>query len=372
MNFFLLLLTIQLFINLFFISRSESSLQQDKLLKLYVLIAGLSVFSKFIIHINESHPNLILTLSSTFAFVALSHLYIRCVVTKKVISPKTIGLHMIPFLFSMLFFLTEIVIMLFIPHIQNHKAVENLSQFALYFRLILLAVYFIADLYYIHKVSDKSAYFSFKTDKVLVSIFMLNKFVLILVITGSVLYDFNFLSFFGLSQNVVISSVIMYYKVFVPYQDKIAEQQRLLKELIFTKETKEAKTKYSKVEHDDEKLKSFVHIIETYLDNEKPYLDMDFTFDQLSEGTGIHKHDLSYALNQHLNINFYQLINHKRIGYFLEHIHEIETEGKSILSLAFESGFNSKSTFNKYFKLHTHVSPSEYIKNKENEAVKIS
>jgi len=107
------------------------------------------------------------------------------------------------------------------------------------------------------------------------------------------------------------------------------------------------------------------------LEKDRPYLDMDLTFDQLSEETGIGKHHLSYVLNQHLNTNFYQLINYRRVDYFLEHIHEIETEGKSILELAFESGFNSKSTFNKYFKLHTGTSPSDYIKNRENNLVNI-
>lgn len=371
MEFFLLLITLQLFINLFFISRSESKLKQDKLLRLYVLIAGISVFSKFLLLVNESSPNLLGTLSSTFAFVALTHLYIRCVVRKQTIHNRTLFLHLIPFLFSIILFLSEMVIILFISDMKGHKVIVQLSQIALIARCVLPALYLMADLYYILGSADRKSYFSFKTDNILVGIFMINKLVLLVVIVGS-LYHINTLSFLAFLLNVVISSIIMYYKVFVPYQDKISEQQRLLKELIFTRETKEVKAKYSKVEYDDEKLISFVNIIESYLENGKPYLDMDLSFDQLSEETQINKHDLSYVLNQHLNTNFYQLINFKRIEYFLAHIQAIETEGKSILGLAFESGFSSKSTFNKYFRLHTNMSPSEYLKSKENMMVEIS
>lgn len=370
MEFFLLLITLQLFINLFFISRSKSGLMQDKLLKMYILIAAISVFSKFVLLVNENVPNLLVTVSSTFAFAALTHLYIRCVVTKKEISNKTILLHLLPFLFSIVLFIGEVFIIFFFPQLKNHGTVLLISSFALYFRLVSLVVYVFADIYYVFKTADKRPFFSFKTDKVLVAVFILNKVVLALIITASLL-DYNVFSFLAFLQNLVISSLIMYYRVFLPYQHKIAEQQQLLKELIFKNKMDEVKPKYQKVGYDTEKLQAFVSTLEIYLENDRPYLDMDLTFDRLSEDTGISKHDLSYVLNQHLNTNFYQLINYKRVDYFLEHIHEIETEAKSILELAFESGFNSKSTFNKYFKLHTGTSPSDYIKNRENNLVNI-
>ena len=309
MKFFLLLITLQLFINLFFISRSQSGLKQDKLLKLYILIAGISVFSKFIVLATENTANLLVTVSSTFAFAALTHLYIRCVITKEEISNRTTFFHLLPFLFSILLFFGEIIIIFFIPEIKNHKAVLVVSQFALYFRLLSLVVYLIADLFYIVRFSDKKQYFSFKTDKVLVAVFIANKLVLAVLITSSLL-DFNVFSFLAFLQNLIISSLIMYYKVFVPYQDKIAEQQRMIKEFLFKKEVEQAKPKYNKVVYDADKLQVFVNTVENYLESGKPYLDMDLTFDRLSEETGINKHDLSYVLNQHLNTNFYQLINY--------------------------------------------------------------
>lgn len=370
MDFFLLLITLQLFVNLFFISRSKNGLMQDKLLKLYILIAGISVFSKFVLLVNENVPNLLVTVSSTFAFAALTHLYIRCVVTKQKINNRTILLHLLPFLFSIVLFIGEIIIIFFIPELKNHEAVLVVSRFALYFRLVSLVVYVFADMYYVFKSSDKRPFFSFKTDKVLVAVFIVNKVLLALIITAGLL-DYNVFSFLAFLQNLIISSLIMYYRVFLPYQHKISEQQQLLKELIFKSEMDEVKPKYQKVGYDAEKLQAYMGTLEVYLENGRPYLDMDLTFDRLSEDTGINKHDLSYVLNQHLNMNFYQLINYKRVDYFLEHIYEIETEGKSILELAFESGFNSKSTFNKYFKLHTGTSPSDYIKNRENILVKI-
>ena len=257
MEFFLLLITLQLFINLFFISRSKSGLIQDKLLKLYVLIAAISVFSKFVILVNENVPNLLVTVSSTFAFAALTHLYIRCVVTKNKISNRTILLHLLPFLLSIVLFVGEIIIILFKPEFKNHELVLLVSSFALYFRLVSLVAYLFADIYYIFKTTDKKPFLSFKTDKVLVAVFIANKFVLAALITASI-FQYNVFSFLAFLQNLVISSLIMYYRVFLPYQHKIAEQQQLLKELIFKSRMDEVKPKYQKIGYDAEKLQTYV------------------------------------------------------------------------------------------------------------------
>ncbi|MFM8912794.1 MAG: helix-turn-helix domain-containing protein [Flammeovirgaceae bacterium] len=60
-------------------------------------------------------------------------------------------------------------------------------------------------------------------------------------------------------------------------------------------------------------------------------------------------------------MNFNDFVNHYRIKALLHRIEEGEHTIQTLLSLAFECGFNSKSTFNRAFKRATLLNPKEYI-----------
>ena len=63
-------------------------------------------------------------------------------------------------------------------------------------------------------------------------------------------------------------------------------------------------------------------------------------------------------------MNFNDFVNKYRINAFLQKIAEGEHNIQTFLSLAFECGFNSKSTFNRAFKRATSLNPKEYIEKK--------
>lgn len=95
-----------------------------------------------------------------------------------------------------------------------------------------------------------------------------------------------------------------------------------------------------------------------YFEESKLFLRTDISLDLLSEKTGIPKHHLSRLFNLKMGKNFYQVISEYRIKYAEERIKE--DSNLTIESLAYECGFNSKSSFNKYFKKYTNYSPSMY------------
>ncbi|WP_375560005.1 helix-turn-helix domain-containing protein [Bernardetia sp. OM2101] len=74
-------------------------------------------------------------------------------------------------------------------------------------------------------------------------------------------------------------------------------------------------------------------------------------------------HDLSWLLNTVYQKTFYDFVNEFRLKEFLSKIESQEYKQKTILALALEAGFNSKSTFNKVFKSTMQTTPSLYIKN---------
>lgn len=104
-----------------------------------------------------------------------------------------------------------------------------------------------------------------------------------------------------------------------------------------------------------------------FMETERPYLDEELSLQKLSLLVNISAHRLSEVINQDLNTNFYRLINAYRVEEVKRKLRNPEFDKYSILGIAFESGFNSKSTFNKIFKEETGMTPSEFKKSGSSE-----
>ena len=61
--------------------------------------------------------------------------------------------------------------------------------------------------------------------------------------------------------------------------------------------------------------------------------------------------------------NFYYLINEYRVGEVKKRLKNPKYKNLTILAIAYDSGFNSKSAFNTIFKDMTGLTPSQYLKN---------
>ncbi len=102
------------------------------------------------------------------------------------------------------------------------------------------------------------------------------------------------------------------------------------------------------------------------VEKEKLYLNHKFTLNELSDKSGIPHHNISQILNEHLDKNFYNFINEYRIQEFKEQVLNPKNKNYSILAIAFDCGFNSKSSFNRIFKEMTGQTPSQYIDSTNN------
>ncbi|WP_407534306.1 helix-turn-helix domain-containing protein [Elizabethkingia miricola] len=95
------------------------------------------------------------------------------------------------------------------------------------------------------------------------------------------------------------------------------------------------------------------------------FRNYDLTLDLLSAQTSINKYQISEMLNGYKHKSFYSYINEYRIEYFKHIVNKAieKDEDINFLSLAYEAGFKSKSSFNRYFKEINGETPSEYYKN---------
>lgn len=99
------------------------------------------------------------------------------------------------------------------------------------------------------------------------------------------------------------------------------------------------------------------------MEKEKPYLDGDLNLLKLSDLIQINAHQLSYLLNTGFNENFFHFVNKYRVEYAKELLLDDSQKKLSMVGIAFESGFNSKTAFNTIFKKMTEMTPSEFKKN---------
>ena len=98
------------------------------------------------------------------------------------------------------------------------------------------------------------------------------------------------------------------------------------------------------------------------MQEEKLYTDVELTLQNLSERLGISSSYLSRIINEKESKNFFEFVNAFRVQDVKDKLVDKEYGHYSILGIALESGFKSKSTFNTVFKKLTGQTPSSYQK----------
>lgn len=97
------------------------------------------------------------------------------------------------------------------------------------------------------------------------------------------------------------------------------------------------------------------------MEQDKLYLNPELNLPLLAQHTQLPQKTISAVLNQHLQKSFNEFVNEYRIATFKEKIAAAQQEQFTILSLAFDSGFNSLPTFQRAFRNNTGMSPREYM-----------
>jgi AraC-like DNA-binding protein len=120
-------------------------------------------------------------------------------------------------------------------------------------------------------------------------------------------------------------------------------------------------TKYQNSALDENVVSLIYKELVVLLDEKKPYINPDLKLSELADMLNVHPNNLSQVINSVTNKSFYDLINERRIGEFLHRVTLPENKKYTLLTLAFECGFNSKASFNRNFKKIVGKSPSDYL-----------
>lgn len=122
------------------------------------------------------------------------------------------------------------------------------------------------------------------------------------------------------------------------------------------------KTKKKKELLDEDEVKMYSARLLKHIEEAKPYLDPDLSLRSLAGQIDIHPNQLSWLLNESMGKNFNEFINHYRVEAFKKISKDPSKAHITLIVLAYESGFNSKTVFNTYFKKETGLTPKQFLK----------
>jgi AraC-like DNA-binding protein len=97
------------------------------------------------------------------------------------------------------------------------------------------------------------------------------------------------------------------------------------------------------------------------MSKQKLFTESELTLAALAKTLDVHPNHLSQVINSYEGKNFYDFINFHRVEEFKRLAPRPDNQNYTLLSMAYECGFNSKTSFNRNFRKVTGISPSEYL-----------
>lgn len=138
-------------------------------------------------------------------------------------------------------------------------------------------------------------------------------------------------------------------------KEEMQEAEEVETAAVSMKESKTVKTGFN-----TERIRELVDKITVLMDREKLYQEADLTLHELAGKLQVPTYQVSQALNEGMKKNFYDLVNGHRVEEAKRLLLDSKNRNYTILSVGFEAGFNSKTTFNTVFKKFTGLTPTAF------------
>jgi AraC-like DNA-binding protein len=131
-------------------------------------------------------------------------------------------------------------------------------------------------------------------------------------------------------------------------------------EIKINRDDRKESEKYSKSGLKEKQAQAYLEKLISFVEEKKPYLDRNLSIQDLSNSTGISRHHITQVLNAKHKKNFFTFINEYRVTEVIARFNDHKNDNFTILAIAYDAGFNSKTTFNSIFKSQTGITPSAY------------
>ena len=124
----------------------------------------------------------------------------------------------------------------------------------------------------------------------------------------------------------------------------------------------EERAKYESSTLTTDEAQSYLDALQQLMETEKIFRDPNVKLADIAEKLNIQERHLSQIVNEHIGTNFKDYLNGLRIDEAKTLLSLTNGSSKTVLEVLYEAGFNSKSVFNRTFKKHTGMTPTEFKK----------
>lgn len=129
-------------------------------------------------------------------------------------------------------------------------------------------------------------------------------------------------------------------------------------QLIETKNTTQEKPVVVAVDHSQD----VIERIRQGMEVQHLYLKHTLNIEEFAKQVGIHYREVSAIINKHFDTNFFEFVNSYRVNKAKEMLLDPKFSDTTILEILLESGFNSKSSFHRFFKRYVGMSAADFRK----------
>ncbi len=350
--------------------KKRSNLFPNIFLGIFIGVVTLQVFIKLqgsSFQSNFMSPVYFILYYLPYLYGPLVYLYIKKSVSEQFDLNLKMVLHLIPFIISILIVLISGYKIIDLFDFINIDAYNILDTA---FQIIILSAYIIAGKKLLSSKTSKAKTNIGSFDPVK----WFNNFTNVVWITGIsliilftlVFYNVEFMSIkFDNSSIAFLLLPLMIY--WISYNALVNPELFINRNTAAIARPRETKfIKYQKNQLTDDEIENIIVKLNAFIVGEKGYMNPELTLDVLSKTVNIPRHHISQAINLRLNINFNDYINLQRLENVKKELLNPSKQHYTIAAIAFESGFNSISTFNEAFRKNTSMTPSEYKKSRLN------
>jgi adenylate cyclase len=171
-------------------------------------------------------------------------------------------------------------------------------------------------------------------------------------------------AFKWVEQAIENNSSLLFIRYVDPIVNALKKDSRydVFKKTIFQTDKLEGSTKQKTALLNATKSAEYSTRLLAYLSENESFLNPDLSLRELASQIEIHPNHLSWLLNNNFGKNYNEFINKYRIEAFKLNAKVPKNAHLTIEGLAYESGFNSKTVFNTYFKKETGLTPKQFLK----------
>ena len=357
--FFFFTALLLLLFSLFLLTQKKGKRLSNFILAVFLLSKAFSIINYLIMHFQIKNPHIyFILLPFIFLYGPSLYFYVRSLAYRDFSFKRQHAFHLIPFLLISIYFIV-------VYHFQStaikirilNSLIEGLPIQAIFIiglYHILIFCYLIASFFILFDYRNKLRGIFSSMEKINLAWlkYVLFGFSSIWIIdTTSFILDRLLVPTSALNASALVL-IFVFANIIVYYGLKQPE--------IFNGIEEKPKYFHSRLTESDKE--QHLKRLRSYMLKEKPYLNPMLTLNGLSRKISISPRDLSQIINESIGVNFYDFVNSYRVGEAKKYLKDSSNQEKNILTILFDAGFNTKSVFNRVFKKHTGMTPSDFKK----------